>query len=120
MHLDSENWMEGSIEFENDYFHHLRSCVTNNGYSDWAITKISADIKFMWHRLSQHEDDYCIGCSDDCIRFKLIICMLVQERLNLEFCLHSRIFSFKSVFTDMKLTDVNGKCMMVNSRMRCY
>ena len=47
------------------------------------------------------------------------ICGHVQERLNLEYYLHSRDFSFKSVFTDMKLTDVNGKCMMVNSRMRC-
>ena len=34
MYLDSENWLKGSIEYENDEFQHLGSVVTNNGYSD--------------------------------------------------------------------------------------
>ena len=33
MYLDSENWLKGSIEYENDEFQHLGSVVTNNGYS---------------------------------------------------------------------------------------
>ena len=51
MYLDSENWLKGSIEYENDYFQHLGSVVTNNGYSDWATTEIDAEIKSMWYRL---------------------------------------------------------------------
>ena len=39
MYLDSENWLKGSIEYENDYFQHLGSVVTNNGYSDWQLRK---------------------------------------------------------------------------------
>ena len=36
MYLDSENWIKGSIEYENKTFQHLGSVVTNHGYSDWA------------------------------------------------------------------------------------
>lgn len=60
MYLDSENWLKGSIEYENEEYQHLGSVVTNNGYSDWATTAISADIKSMWYRFSRREDDYCI------------------------------------------------------------
>lgn len=35
MYLDSENWLKGSVEYENDEFQHLGSVVTNHGYSDW-------------------------------------------------------------------------------------
>ena len=38
MYLGSENWLKGSVEYENDEFQHLGSVVTNNGYSDWATT----------------------------------------------------------------------------------
>ena len=65
MYLDSDNWIKGSIEFENEKFQHLGSVVTNNGYSDWATTEIGADIKSMWYRFSRRDDDYCIECSDD-------------------------------------------------------
>lgn len=41
MYLDSENWLKGSIEYENEEFQHLGSVVTNNGYSDWATTAIA-------------------------------------------------------------------------------
>ena len=34
MYLDSENWLKGSIEYENEAFQHLGSVVTNHGYSD--------------------------------------------------------------------------------------
>ena len=36
MYLDSENWLKGSVEYENETFQHLGSVVTNHGYSDWA------------------------------------------------------------------------------------
>ena len=69
MYLDSENWLKGSVEYENEEFQHLGSVVTNNGYSDWATTDIPAKVKTMWYRLSRREDDYCIECSQDGIHF---------------------------------------------------
>ena len=65
MYLDSENWLKGSVEYENEEFQHLGSVVTNNGYSDWATTAIPANVKTMWYRFSRREDDYCIECSSD-------------------------------------------------------
>lgn len=65
LYLDSENWLKGSIEYENDTFQHLGSVVTNHGYSDWATTEIPASVKSMWYRLSRREDDFCIECSED-------------------------------------------------------
>ena len=34
MYLDSDNWLKGSVEYENQQFQHLGSVTTNNGYSD--------------------------------------------------------------------------------------
>ena len=45
MYLDSDNWLKGSIEYENERFQHLGSVATNNGYSDWATTAIDASVK---------------------------------------------------------------------------
>lgn len=70
MYLDSENWLKASVEYENNSFQHLGNVVTNRGYSDWATTEISPDIKIMWYRLSRRNDDYCIECSEDGIKFK--------------------------------------------------
>ena len=57
MYLDSENWLKGSVEYENDRFQHLGSVVTNDGYSDWATTAIPADVKTMWYRFSCSPED---------------------------------------------------------------
>ncbi len=65
MYLDSENWIKGSVEYENESFQHLGSVVTNHGYSDWATTEIPASCKVMWYRFSRREDDYRIECSND-------------------------------------------------------
>ena len=65
MYLDSENWIKGSVEYENEQFQHLGSVVTNHGWSDWATTEIPADVRHMWYRLSRREDDYRIECSTD-------------------------------------------------------
>ena len=88
MYLDSENWLKGSIEYENEQFQHLGSVVTNQGYSDWATTAIDADIKSMWYRLSRREDDYCIECSRDGIHFtQMRVCHMFRgdKKLLLEF-----------------------------------
>ena len=88
MYLGSENWLKGSVEYENEEFQHLGSVVTNNGYSDWATTAIPAEVKTMWYRFSRREDDYCIECSADGQTFSQM-----QES------------SFTAIFSDMKITE---------------
>ena len=44
--------------------------VTNGGYSDWATTRVRADVRRMWYRLSRREDDFRIECSEDGVHFK--------------------------------------------------
>ena len=65
LYLDSENWIKGSVEYENEQFQHLGSVVTNHGWSDWATTEIPADMREMGYGLSRREDDYRIECSTD-------------------------------------------------------
>ena len=69
VYLDSDNWLKGSIEYENEEFQRLGSVVTNRGYSDWATTDIPASVKSMWYRLSRRKSDYCIECSEDGVHF---------------------------------------------------
>ena len=45
MYLNSNNWFKASIEYENEEIQRLGSVVTNHGYSDWATTDISSEIK---------------------------------------------------------------------------
>ena len=109
MYLDSDNWLKASVEYENERFQHLGSVVTNNGYSDWATTEINADIKSMWYRFSRREDDYCIECSEDGIRFKQMrICHMWNGGGTIQFGVYAcspESSSFRAVFTDMELTE---------------
>lgn len=109
LYLDSENWLKGSIEYENDSYQHLGSVVTNNGYSDWATTEIEASIHSMWYRLSRREDDYRIECSVDGENFQQMrICHLINGNGKVRFGIYAcspEDSSFKAVFTKMQLTD---------------
>ena len=109
VYLDSENWLKGSIEYENDRFQHLGSVVTNHGYSDWATTAIDAGIKSMWYRLSRREDDYCIECSADGAHFtQMRVCHLFQGGGRIRFGIYAcspEDSSFRAVFTDFSLTE---------------
>ena len=109
MYLDSENWLKGSIEYENEDFQHLGSVVTNNGYSDWATTEIDASVKSMWYRLSRREDDYRVECSEDGINFKQMrICHMWNGGGKIRFGIYAcspEESSFQAVFTDMELTE---------------
>ena len=109
VYLDSENWLKGSIEYENERFQHLGSVVTNHGYSDWATTEIPADVKSMWYRLSRRADDYCIECSEDGVTFKQMRVCHVHEgggviRFGVYAC-SPEDSSFKATFTDMAMTE---------------
>ncbi|MBP3719411.1 MAG: DUF1349 domain-containing protein [Eubacterium sp.] len=113
LYLDSENWLKGSIEYENEAFQHLGSVVTNHGYSDWATTEISADVKSMWYRLSRREDDYCIECSKDGITFsQMRVCHLWEGAGKISFGIYAcspEESSFKVIFTDMNITECAWK-----------
>lgn len=113
MYLDSENWLKGSVEYENEAFQHLGSVVTNHGYSDWATTAISANIKSMWYRFSRREDDYCIECSADGETFtQMRICHMWEGAGKINFGIYAcspEQSTFKAVFTDMKITECMWK-----------
>lgn len=109
IYLDSENWFKASIEYENEDYQRLGSVVTNHGYSDWATTDISADIKKMWYRLSRRESDYCIECGTDGIHFKQMrIFHLWEGAEEITFGIYAcspESSSFRAVFTDMQVTE---------------
>ena len=113
LYLDSDNWLKGSVEYENEEFQHLGSVVTNNGYSDWATTAIPAQVKTMWYRLSRREDDYCIECSQDGVRFtQMRVCHMHHGGGKIRFGIYAcspEQSSFKAIFTDMKLTECAWK-----------
>lgn len=109
MYLDSENWLKGSIEYENEDYQHLGSVVTNQGFSDWATTEIDASIKSMWYRLSRREDDFCIECSTDGKVFQQMrICHMLKGNDKVRFGVYAcspEASSFKAIFTNMQLMD---------------
>ena len=109
VYLDSDNWLKGSIEYENEEFQRLGSVVTNRGYSDWATTDIPAAVKSMWYRLSRRKSDYCIECSADGIHFKQMrICHLFEGAGKIRFGIYAcspEDSSFRAVFSHMELTE---------------
>ena len=113
MYLDSENWLNGSVEYENEEFQHLGSVATNNGYSDWATTAIPADVKTMWYRFSRREDDYRIECSTDGEKFsQMRICHMYAGADEISFGIYAcspEESSFTAVFSDMTITECAWK-----------
>ena len=113
MYLDSENWLNASVEYENETFGHLGSVVTNHGYSDWATTEIPNDVKVMWYRFSRRGDDYCLECSRDGVRFsQMRICHICEGAGKIRFGIYAcspEESSFRAVFTDLKVTECAWK-----------
>ena len=83
--------------------------VTNHGYSDWATTAITADIKSMWYRLSRREDDFCIECSQDGVSFsQMRVCHLWEAKDEIRFGIYAcspEDSSFKATFTNLAVTE---------------
>lgn len=109
VYLDSENWIKGSIEYENEDFQHLGSVVTNGGYSDWATTEIPASTGYMWYRLSRRGQDFRIENSQDgLVWHQMRICHLAEAGEEITFGVYAcspEDSSFTAVFTDVALTD---------------
>lgn len=113
VYLDAENWLKSSVEYENEKFQHLGSVVTNGGYSDWATTEISPEIKTMWYRLSRRNDDFCIECSSDGKEFaQMRICHLQKALGKIKFGVYAcspENSSFKAKFRHFSFTDCMWK-----------
>ena len=109
IYLDSDNWAKASIEYEGEHCSKLGSVVTNSGYSDWATTDISSDIRSMYYRLSRRESDYLIETSEDGINFKQMrIFHLAKGDGEISFGIYACSpldSSFTAKFSEMKLTD---------------
>ena len=65
LYQDSENWVKGSVEYENQTCARLGSVVTNLGFSDWASTDLSSADHSVWYRFSRRGSDFCIEFSWD-------------------------------------------------------
>lgn len=109
MYLDSENWLNASVEYENERFSHLGSVVTNGGYSDWATTEIGKDSTVMWYRLSRREADYRIECSRDGVNFsQMRICHITKGAGKISFGIYAcspEDSSFTVKFSDFSLSE---------------
>lgn len=109
MYLDSDNWLKGSVEYENSEYQHLGSVVTNHGYSDWATTVIDASIKSIWYRFSRREDDYRIEYSlDEKMYNQMRICHMHKGKEKIQFGIYAcspEESSFKAVFSYIQMTE---------------
>lgn len=113
MYLDSENWLKGTVEYENEKYQNLGSVVTNQGYSDWATTAIDPSIKSMWYRFSRREDDYSIEWSEDGITFtQMRVCHMHRGKGSIRFGIYAcspEESSFKAVFSHMQMMECQWK-----------
>ena len=109
LYLNSENWLKGSVEYENDKFQHLGSVVTNGGYSDWATTAIAGNIRTMWYRLSRRKDDYRIENSLDGVSYyQMRVCHMHEGGGLIRFGLYAcspEDSSFTAVFSQMCVSE---------------
>ena len=109
VYLDSDNWIKASVEYGNEDFQYLGAVVTNNGYSDWSTSSISANIKTIWFRLSRREDDFCIESSFDGKEFtQMRICHMHNEKDTIKFGIYAcspENSSFKATFKELEVTE---------------
>lgn len=107
LYLDSDNWIKGSVEYENQDFQRLGSVVTHNGYSDWATQDIAASIQTVWYRLSRRESDYQLEYSLDGKDFKQMrITHLDKGADTIQFGIYAcspEDSSFKATFSELSI-----------------
>ncbi|MNW41603.1 hypothetical protein D3C74_187470 [compost metagenome] len=113
IYQNSDNWIKGSIEYENQEFQRLGSVVTNHGYSDWATSDIPAAQKYMYYRLSRRDSDFCIENSYDGINYyQMRIAHLFQGEEEIQIGIYAcspENSSFEAVFTEIAFMDCQWK-----------
>lgn len=70
--IDEKNWFKASIMYDNPQNPQLGSCVTNNGYSDWAAQKIPDGVNEVWFRVKRCNGDYLVFYSLDGVKYEQI------------------------------------------------
>ena len=110
MYLDSENWFKASVEYENEKIQRLGCVVTQNGFSDWSSSDISAEIKSIWFRFSRRESDYYLEYSLDgkmWNQMRMFHFFKGNEEINLGIyaCSPNKEGSFVAEFTNMELME---------------
>lgn len=106
VYLDDENWIKGSIEYENNELQHLGSVVTNNGFSDWATTNVDPSLKSMWYRISRREDDFRVENSTDGKHFEQMrICHLMNTTKSVAFGIYACSPEESSFTSHFELSD---------------
>ena len=110
MYLDSDNWFKASVEYEDDKIQRLGAVVTQNGYSDWSSSDISAEIKELWFRFSRRESDYYVEYSMDGKSWKQLRMFHMfkgGEEINFGIyaCSPGKEASFEATFTNMEFTE---------------
>ena len=110
MYLDSENWLKASVEYGDEKKAFLGAVVTNNGYSDWSTTQISATINTMWFRLSRRGEDFCVETSSNGNNYEQIrICHVGKATQAIRFGVYAcspEDGTFKAQFTEFEV----GEC----------
>lgn len=94
--------------FAND-FHTIFIRISSCPYSTQPHTFSSQQNILMWYRFSRRDDDYCIECAQDGIRFKQMrICHMHKGNGKIQFGIYAcspEESSFRAVFTNMQLTE---------------
>ncbi len=111
IYQNSDNWVKAGIEYKDESIGWMGSVVTNHGYSDWATTEVSGQIKILWYRLSRRESDYLIETSVDGKTYQQMRIFHLFEgagEVNVGMLACSPLEnSFKAVFTEIEL----GECV---------
>ena len=110
MYLDSDNWFKASVEYEDDKIQRLGAVVTQNGYSDWSSSDISAEIKEIWFRFSRRESDYYVEYSMDGKIWKQMRMFHMfkggeEIKFGIYACSPGKEASFEATFTNMIFTE---------------
>lgn len=109
IYQDSENWLKGSIEYQDENYSKLGSVVTNKGYSDWATTDISSDERVMYYRLSRRGYDFCLENSTDGKNYKQMrITHLFSAEKEIQIGIYAcspEKSSFEAKFSEISLGD---------------
>ena len=109
VYQDADNWFKASVEYEDENFSRLGSVVTNLGYSDWATTDISSDLRHVTYRLSRRADDFRIEYAmpgQQFVQMRIFHMHHIQEKARVGIYACSPLqSSFEAVFTDLLLAD---------------
>ena len=109
IYQDEDNWFKCALEYADEEYQDLGSVVTNNGYSDWGTTPVSASIKTIYFRLSRRKSDFRLEHSFSGEDYKQMrVFHLVSGGGEIRFGIYACSPSdttCNALFTDMRITE---------------